>query len=167
MKVIILYVAGAIILASSIIYYFLGGFNPVIFKTDADSMTIYGQSFEGKYDDARLEEYFLEAKENTTTNKNNKLVVIDYFLDSKDSVKQFIGVISQDTSLALPTLKFKDVTFVKGTITCHPYVRPHPRSVREMAEEYAIDNSLKLNAFSIEFYDAKEEIEVWFPSKTN
>jgi len=166
MKTKILYPAFVIVIASTIIYYFLGGFNPVKFQIEKESITIYGQLFEGEYDDPELEQYFLKAKELADKNKDNKLIIVDYFIDSKDSVKQFVGITSRD-SIALPVLDFSDVTFIKGIITSHHYVRPHPLTVRDLAQDYGTNHALNIEDISIEFYDPKEEIEVWFPARTN
>ena len=164
MKAAVIFSSGAIALIALLVYYLLGGFNPVAFTLEIDDITIYGRLIESEYEDPQLEEQFLAAKKLTKDNGQNKLVVVDYFLDSKDSVKQFIGVASKEM-LDLPSLVLTEVTFIKGVITAHPYVRPHPLKVRELATDFAFENSLDLDAFSIEFYSPSEEINVWFPGK--
>lgn len=162
----VIYPAIAVIFISIIVYYYLGGFNPVSFTTSVKDINIYGHSFHGKYDDDTLEVFFNDARKLALENENRQLVVVDYFMTSEDSVKQFIGVISKD-SIHLPSLILKGVKMVQAVITVSPLVRPHPMTIREKAQSYAKSIHLTLDGFAIEIYKPNEEIEVWFPAKDN
>ncbi len=153
----------AIVGVSLIAYYFLGGFNPVEFQISTKDLTIYGQSFRGKPDDPSLEQLFTEAK--GSVKKGELLTVVDHFMDSKDSVNLFIGVISDEPRNG-ESLELKNTTFVEGKITAHPLVRPLPNRVFELAAKFAHSKQLGLEGFSIEIYRVDEQVEILFPALT-
>jgi hypothetical protein len=163
-------IVAALILSTLIIgfiYYQLGGTEPIDFQiTPKDKLTIYGAPFKGKYDDPKIEALFVEAREHVVSHPNSSLAIINYFLQDKDSVNQFIGYVSEE-DFDLPSVQMKEVTFVKTEILAHNMVMPRPDVVQEEALSFANLNGLKLDDFSIEIYHDERSLEILFPTKAN
>ena len=163
-------IIAALILSTLIIgfiYYQLGGTKPLDFEiTTKDQLTIYGAPFQGKYDDPQIEQLFIKAREHVVAHANSSLAIVNYFTQDKDSVKQFIGFISNEKN-DLPNIEMKEVTFLKTEIVAHNVVMPRPDVVQEEAMSFANLNGLKLDNFSIEIYHDERSLEILFPCKAN
>lgn len=145
------------------IYYMLGGFDPIQFELHSEQFTIYGEKFEGSTESNELQTLFMNYRNLVNENSNLKLAVIDTPLNSEDSVKQVIGVISEIPQKG-NNFDFNG-PFIKTTLTSHPIVTPLPGTVRELAAIFAANNNLKLEESSIEVYSANGDLEVFYPIK--
>jgi hypothetical protein len=163
-------IIAALILSTLIvglIYYQLGGTTSLDFEmTTKDKLTIYGAPFQGKYDDPKIELLFIKAREHVVAHSNSSLAIVNYFLQDKDSVNQFIGFVSEE-NFDLPNIQMKEVSFVKTEILAHNMVMPRPDVVQEEALSFANLNGLKLDDFSIEIYHDERSLEILFPTKAN
>ncbi len=157
--------AVAVISISLLTYFFLGGFSPVEFETVNRNLKVYGEEFIGGAKDIKLEQLFTKARNSLKEDQNEQLVVIDYFLASEDSVRLFVGVISE-SRMERASIELEK-NFVEGQITAHPLVRPLPNKIRDLATEYAASKNLKLDSFSVEIYHPNEELEVLFATIEN
>ncbi|MEQ9166604.1 MAG: hypothetical protein RLO12_10130 [Fulvivirga sp.] len=160
---------GVAILLSTIIviavYYGLGGAEPLVFDKETRPMLkVYGKPFEGEYTDPTIEKLFTEAREFALANEDATLAIINYNTSDEDSVKQFIGFIS-DKDYDKMFVEMKEVTFVKTKINAHNLVMPRPDKVLEEATAFASENGLKLDQLSIEVYHKESDLEVLFPCK--
>ncbi|HNP18444.1 MAG TPA: hypothetical protein PKL31_08435 [Fulvivirga sp.] len=151
---------------TAIIFYLLGGGQELKFELLTKDITVYGKSFIGKYDDPATGKLFEEAKNHVLSNPNETIAVVSYHFDHEDSVKQFIGFVSNKI-YDLPKLEMKEVTFIKTKLEAHALVMPNPHDVKEKAQEFAAQKGLKLDIFSIELYHAERDLEVLFPCKAN
>lgn len=161
---------GVAILLSTIIviavYFGLGGAEPLVFEKETRPMLkVYGKPFQGKYDDPAIEALFVEARETALINGDATLAIINYNVADEDSVKQFIGFIS-DREYDKLFVEMKEVTFVKTKINAHNLVMPTPDQVLEEATAFANENGLKLDELSIEVYHQESDLEVLFPCKS-
>lgn len=154
----------AVIIISLAFYYFLGGFDPINFQLEVRSLTVYGQLYEGKRNSDMLSMLFEEAKKNVENGEGLFLAVIDYPVSSKDSIKQFIGVVSKKP-VGLDSVVFVDQTFMTAEITVHPLVRPLPNKIQNLAKEYALKNGLVTDTVGIELYAISGTLNVLFPLK--
>ena len=160
---------GVAILLSTIIviavYFGLGGAEPLVFEKETKTvLKVYGQPFQGKYKDPRIEKLFVEARQFAIDNEDATLAIINYDTTDEDSVKQFIGFIS-DKDYSQMFVEMKEVTFVKAKINSHNLVMPRPDKVLEEATDFAEQNGLKLDDLSIEIYYKESDLEVLFPCK--
>lgn len=160
---------GVAILLSTIIviavYFILGGAEPLVFEKETKTrLKVYGKPFQGKYDDPSIESLFTEAREFAVANEDATLAIINYNTSDPDSVKQFIGFIS-DNDYDKMFVEMKEVTFVKTKINAHNLVMPRPDKVLEEATAFANQNGLKLDELSIEVYHQERDLEVLFPCK--
>ena len=158
----------AILLATIIIvivYFSLGGAEPLVFEKETKPLLrVYGQSFQGKYDDPSIEKLFVDAREFALANDDATLAIVNYNTFSEDSVKQFIGFISSK-DYSQKFIELKEVTFVKTKINAHNLVMPTPEQVLEEATSFAKESGLKLDDLSIEIYHQESDLEVLFPCK--
>lgn len=157
------FIALGVIVFSFIIYAYLGGYNKLEFGTEVRDMSIYGKPYLGPIKSTDLGRLFEEHKQLSLKNNTN-LTVVDYGVVGEDSVKQFIGIITDD-SISEYSIQMNEVTFLKTLLTANPAVMPTPEDVRNQAQEYAKSNDLILDDFSIEVYQTNGNIEVYFPTK--
>jgi hypothetical protein len=162
---------GVAVLLSTIIviavYFGLGGAKPLVFEKETRPLLkVYGKPFQGKYNDPTIETLFIEARETALNNSDATLAIINYSTPDKDSVKQFIGFVSNKEYDQM-FVEMKEVTFVKTNISSHNLVMPHPDKVLEEATAFANENGLKLDDFSVEVYHKESDLEVLFPCKAN
>ncbi len=156
-----------IALVITIIYYQLGGGQPLVFEIETkDKLVIYGSPIKGKYNDPEIEALFVSARDHVLKNPKDLLVIVNYEMAAKDSVKQFIGY-SSTQNYETMNIVMEEVTFVKTVITSHNLVMPNPMKVREEAASFAAKKGLKLDDFSLEIYRNEGELEVLFPTKAD
>ncbi|QSE98080.1 hypothetical protein [Fulvivirga lutea] len=148
-----------------IIYFYLGGYNKVDFELVNEDLTIYGAPYQGSIEGGELDSLISHFQQlSRTTNK--EFTVVDYFLNSEDSIKQFIGLKSS-SEINIPSIEMREVTMLRAKITAHPLVMPLPEDVKKAAENFASENEYRLDDFSIEIYSEKGELTVLFPVKAN
>lgn len=160
---------GVAILLSTIIviavFYGLGGAKPLVFEKETKALLkVYGKPFHGKYNDPSIEKLFVDARDFALQNDDATLAIINYNTNHEDTVKQFIGFIS-DKDYDKMFVEMKEVTFVKTKINAHNLVMPRPDKVLEEATAFAKENGLKLDELSIEVYHQENDLEVLFPCK--
>jgi hypothetical protein len=148
------------------IYFQLGGGKSLKFEIITKDVTIYGQPFKGKYNDPKIGTLFADAKNQVISHPDESLVIVNYISTHPDSVKQFIGFVS-DKKYNLPNIEMKEVTFVTTEIKAHNLVMPKPEEVRNNAAKFANNNRLQLDSFSIELYHEERNLEIIFPCKAN
>ena len=158
-----IFIAMAIVAFTFVIYAYLGGYNKLEFDTEIRDMSIYGKPYLGPIKSSDLGNLFEENKQ-LSLKYNTSLAVVDYGLVGEDSVKQFIGIITED-SISEYSIQMNEVTFLKTLLTANPAVMPSPEAVRDQANDYAKSNNLVLDDFSIEIYQTNGNIEVYFPTK--
>ena len=153
----------AISLITIAINAFLGGYDDIQFEKSVEDITIYGIPYNGEVESPTLDS-IITSVQDRSKRRQGKFTVIDYFLDSDDSIKQFIGFVSPE-KVDMQTIELKEVTMLKAIITSHPIVMPLPEEVKRAASKFALESEYKLDDFSIEIYDSNNELTVLFPVK--
>ncbi|MBL3654576.1 hypothetical protein [Fulvivirga sediminis] len=160
-------------LVGSFIFFKLGGGEELEFQVKSyPHLYISGKEYIAKYNDPKMEDLFFEAKEIAEQRGDCDLTVVNYLTPvMKDSVRQFIGVTSADSTI-ISGLAFNDVRtfhnamFLKTIITAHNLVMPRPEDVREEAKKYADQQGYKLDNYTIELYKDSRDMEIYFPILT-
>lgn len=162
-----------VVLVVLVIYSRLGGLDEVAFETIGKTeYVLYGQAFEGRYSENKLEKLFFETKEVLERDfPEQSLVVISYpHEDARDGqVKQFVGIPVDGAALNLPSSwERREISFDKGIraiITAHNLAMPKPEKVRAVVEEQAADQGWRLADYSLEIYHSERQMVVEFPAQ--
>ena len=163
MRKYVLIVASIVLVAGAILYLLLGGTSELVFKLEErPEEVIYGQLFEGRPTEQRLEALFIDTRERSKE-INQPLVVVNYEQDSVP-LKQFIGTMGNPKRSAnLEALKMPSGKYVSTKIESHSLVMPRPDEIREAAENFADLEGVKLNPKeSYEIYKGDSALVVMF-----
>lgn len=161
-----LVIATSIIFIGAIsLYYGLGGSNELIFEVvELPAQKVYGESFEGRPRDPKLEALFVDTRGRSQENLL-ELVVINTDTPEKDNISQFIGTLNGPTSSTLDIVEIPDGRFVVTKISSHNLVMPSPEDIRDVAVEFASRQSIELiTETSYEFYKGDSVLVVMFQS---
>ncbi|UII28225.1 hypothetical protein LVD15_07310 [Fulvivirga maritima] len=157
-------------LVGTFIFFKLGGGETLDFQEkDYPHLYISGKEYVAKYNDPKMEKLFFQAKKIAEQRGDCNLTVVNYLTPvMKDSVRQFIGVTSTDSTI-ISGMAFNDVRtfhnarFLSTVITAHNLVMPRPEDVREEANNYAEKQGYKLDEYTIEVYKDSRDMEIYFP----
>lgn len=137
------------------LYDKLGGGGEMVSEViELSSHTVSGEWFEGRPSNPQLEQLFFEQRDASNFEDSTYLAVVNFPVESKDSVKQFIGVFNPtaESGFQLP-----QGTYVAITMDMHSSVRPSPEKVREEAEKLA-----SLEVWEVQVFTSESEIRVLF-----
>lgn len=155
-----------------IIFYSLGGFNPIqISETKAPAPYLVGQRFEGRYTDQRLSEQFFEAKSWKDKEGLDGTLAVIYYNDPEKAKGQsynFTGLALADTSqvpAGYEVIPYPAERLLQARIEANSLVFPRPKTVQKELQNYADANSLTLDTLSIELYYSDRELVVQVPIK--
>ncbi|UII22384.1 hypothetical protein [Fulvivirga ligni] len=168
----ILPIVVVIVVIGAVGYYLLGGGESIQFEIrEYPDLHVTGKEFLGKYNDGAVKDLFFEAKQISESREGCDVTVIHYETpELQDSVRQFIGVSSPDSSFVSgkafnEVRSFEKPTMLKAVITAHNFVMPRPEEVKSKASEYAKEKGYELEGYSIEVYKGTRDLEILFPLK--
>ena len=154
-----------------VVYYRLGGFEePTITRTTAENYLLAGTGYRGTATDKALDEVFRKTDQLVKAGKLKGTFTICYYgnPDTKtDTVSVFTGVITADTSAALPKgyewrrLPAREV--VRATVTSHVSVAPNPVKVNDAMKKFASEQGIRLDTFYMEKYINERNIVTEIP----
>ncbi|MEM6525398.1 MAG: hypothetical protein AAGF85_03600 [Bacteroidota bacterium] len=163
MKKYVLIGASLVCITGISLYFVLGGNAELIFLVeDQQEQVIYGELFQGRPSEPRLEALFIKARDRSKETGRN-LMIVTYDQDSVP-LKQFIGTLQgpRDTK-GLDTLILPAGKYITIEIKSHNLVMPRPDEIREAAEDFALKQNLKIQTkLSYEGYEGDSAMVVWF-----
>lgn len=165
----VLIVAGIITLMG---YYVLGGFKERELELAAvNEYHLVGKEYKGILGGKQLEEIFFDVQEQLQEGEpagTFTIVVLREPKDEKDTLQQFVGILLEDPSAAVPegwqpfTLEAGKV--VRNTIRSHNLVMPKPHAIREEMEAFAREQEVALQpGITIEKYLGERHLEIEVP----
>lgn len=167
MKKAVLTIIGLLIFSIGV-YYWMGGFEPVIIQENNQPVhfTISGKEYKGKY---RPSEFRKEMGDIGELQKDFPESVISAIFYENDTIKDdeahyFIGLTNLTENNKLPN-DFKTISYESAgsyfvEITKHPIVRPSPATILEKIKQKADEANASLHPFSIEQYFNNGEVKV-------
>jgi hypothetical protein len=163
-----LVILSALLLVLIIIYYRLGGFNEIeVDQVSFEHYHLAGQYIEGKYGDDSLRAAFLESKNLIESATIPGTLSILYYGEPEEStgkVKNFIGILVEDTTYRLPAgWGYRSLEAKKGLrarVNAHPIALPSPSTINKKLEEKAQEANEKLSEVFIERFISNRTIEV-------
>ncbi|MEM7108137.1 MAG: hypothetical protein AAF519_07910 [Bacteroidota bacterium] len=163
MKRYVLAVAAVILIGGFSLYLKLGGHGDLIFLIEArQEQIIYGELFEGRPTEQRLEDLFMNARERSIETGKN-LVVVNYDQDSVP-LKQFIGTLQgPEDGKSRVQLKLAAGNYVLMEIRSDNLIMPTPDDIQSAAEKFATANGHKIKSeLSYEMYQGDSVLIVMF-----
>jgi hypothetical protein len=164
------YVIVGVILMTVVLSYFyfqLGGVSDIEKSVEqVDGYQLVGKSFKGKYNGLGLEAVFFQAKE-----LSDQIVIVNYPMEG-DSIEdgfvnQLIGAKVANTPSILPDgfseVLINSTRVVRATIDAHNLVMPKPNEIEEALREFAKEQNLKLEGYTIEQYLSERELIIEIP----
>ena len=168
----VLSIAIIVLIAGLVINYKLDGFS----KLEATLVTseeyiLYGQYYEGRYNDDELEALIVSTRDWVQSNKVGELAIVNYFNgedERRGKIKQFVGVIiTDDKQQAWPEdfeiLEIKANETIEVKVSIRALVMPSPEKIKNIAIDFADNNNKKLQQMSIERYNDTGFLIVHFP----
>lgn len=154
------------------IYSYLGGFNnPVVTVTTSEPFLIAGQPFEGTVKDEAFGKSFQKAAQLRDSKEIDGMLANVYYNNPEsdsDSIKAFIGVIIQDSTIKLPQ-GYELLRVPGGRKVLHTEVDAHfmigPGKLYTSLFEYAEEKKLKLESFYVEWFPTERKGIVEVPVK--
>lgn len=157
-----LFYAGIIIVLLSVIitslYYLMGGFKEVeVLHLVGDKKNVVGKYFIGYYAHPDLEEQLIKSRRLVESGAlAGNLTVINFQNDSldNDEVEQFIGISLDGGMAEVPSgyevLEVDMKEKLSIFLSMHPFVRPRPKTIERMFDEFAEVNQLTMDNFTLE-----------------
>lgn len=168
-------IVGAIIVLSTIIYVWLGGFKDPQLSLRSDvSYQLSGTLYKGHFNHPRVKALFDVARGRVQSAGNTGAIAIFYpggEAPEQDTINHFIafwpGKGPDDAHPDSETRTIAAAQAVVVTLTMHPLVMPDKEQVRSLAEELATQNKLTLGTQSLELYYPDNQMEIiFFPEGT-
>lgn len=141
-------------------YYLLGGFErKEVSRGGPVKRNIVGKYFKGFYKHPDLEKIWVENRELLESGAiPGTLAVITYKNDSldRDVVEQFIGIAIEGGMAEIPMgfevneLRMDERLLI--ALVMHPLVRPSPRTVADMFDDFAAKEVDKLGNYTLELH---------------
>jgi hypothetical protein len=151
------------------IYAYVGGFSePKVLVTTSEPLLFAGQRFEGTVKDKAFGEAFQKAAKLVGEGKIQGVLGNVYYNNpagKSDTVKAFIGVLIQDSTMRLPE-GYELLHVPGGRKVVHSEINAHymiaPGKLYTNLFAYAEENKLKLEDFYVEWFpeDRKAVVEV-------
>ena len=144
-------------------YLILGGnAEPVFSLENRPLQVVYGELFEGRPSEQRLEALFIDARERSKET-GHELVVISYDQD-QTPLKQFIGTLNgPKTSTSLDSVWIPAGEYIATEIKAHNLVMPRPDDIKILAEEFAVNKGLQpALEVSYEVYKGNSSLTILF-----
>ena len=169
-------ILGAVVLiVGLLINNLLGGFTAVKPQIiEVKDYTVYGAVFEGNYKSNSLNELVDDMRDHQTNLKQSSdLIIINYFNDPKETLgilHNFVGInTTQQITDSLVNSLEKRIIYASQAIRIEvpikPLVMPSPEKVKKIAFDFAKEQNLELQDFSIEQYSDNGMLVVEFPVK--
>lgn len=141
-------------------YYLLGGFErKEVTRGGPIKRNIVGKSFKGFYKHPDLEKIWIENRELIESGAiPGSLAVITYENDSldNDEVQQFIGIAIEGGMAEIPMgFEVKELRMEERlliALVMHPLVRPSPRNIASMFDDYAAIEGDALGDYTLELH---------------
>ncbi|MEM1407235.1 MAG: hypothetical protein AAGG59_10705 [Bacteroidota bacterium] len=157
-------IATAIIFVSGVSLYFILGGNaaPVLTLENKPLQVVYGELFEGRPSEQRLEALSIDARERSKET-GHELVVISYDQDQAP-LKQFIGTLNgPKTSANLDAIEIPAGQYITAEIKAHNLVMPRPDDIKVLAGEFAGNKGLQpVLKVSYEVYKGDSSLTILF-----
>lgn len=152
-------------------YYLLGGFEErEVTRGGPIKRNIVGKSFKGFYKHPDLEKIWLENRELIESGAiQGSLAVITYENDSldNDEVQQFIGIAIEGGMAEIPMgFEVKELRMNERLLIAlgmHPLVRPSPRTIANMFDEFAALDGDQLGRYTLELHFRDNSMLVEIP----
>ena len=153
-------------------YTYLGGFKkPTVSVKQSKPLLIAGQPFNGTVKDEAFGNAFRKAAELRDSKKLEGMLANVYYNNpesDRDSIKAFIGILIQDSTIKLP--EGYELLRVQGNRkVIHSEIEAHymvgPGKLYTSLFEYAKENKLKLEDFYVEWFPADRKGVVEVPVK--
>ena len=171
LKKIFFYVLASVVVLALIVYYWLGGFNPVVIEVvNHPERTVIGQPYQGRYGDLKLREIFVKTNQAIQAGTwPAPLIVInrDTVMTEENQVDQLIGVLS-DRPDTLSSSHYRAGTlpagrYVRAVVQAQPNAMPQPEAVNEQMRQYAQQHQWSLVNTIVEFYVAYDTLWIEMP----
>ncbi len=166
-------VAIAILVAFGVgIYAYLGGFSgPTVSVTTSEPLLLAGQAFEGTVKDDAFGNAFRKAAELRDSEEMGGVLGNVYYNNPEsksDSIKAFIGLVIQDSTINLPE-GYELLRVPGGREVVRAEIEAHymvaPGKLYEAIFDHAKDNKLQLQDFYVEWFPTDREAVVEVPVK--
>lgn len=152
-------------------YYLLGGFEPrEVVKVGVQKRNIVGKSWQGFYKHPDLEQIWIENRELLESGAvPGTFAVITYQNDSldNDEVQQFIGIAIDGGMAEIPMgFEVKELRMEQRLmipLLMHPLVRPSPRTIEGLFNDFAQNESLQLGDYTLELHFEDNSMIVEIP----
>ena len=152
-------------------YYLLGGFEPKeVTPGGPIKRNIVGKSFTGFYKHPDLEKIWIENRELWESGSiSGTVAVINYKSDTldHDEVQQFIGVVIEGGMAEIPMgFEVKELTMdarLLIALVMHPLVRPSPKTIEGMFEDFADKEGVSLGNYTLELHYEDNSMLVEIP----
>lgn len=152
-------------------YYLLGGFEArEVIKAGPEKRNIVGKSFKGFYKHPDLEKIWVENLELLKSGSvPGTLAVINYKHDTldNDEIHQFIGIAIEGGMAEIPMgFEVKELKMDRRLmipLTMHPLVRPSPRTIEDMFNEFAALDGDQLGQYTLELHFEDNSMMVEIP----
>ena len=153
-------------------YIYLGGFKErELSLIEVEDYHLVGKHYRGNLENEVLGNIFFEVQNKVQQGELDgvlTVVVLKEPVEEKDTVEQFIGVLTQSPVAKIPKGWERFIVeadqAVRSTILSHNMVMPAPNVIRGELEEFASGKSLELQpAISIEKYIGPRHLEVEVP----
>lgn len=153
-------------------YYYLGGFKErELSLVEVENYHFVGKHYIGTLENEALGNIFFEVQDKVQKGALEgvlTVVVLKEPVEEKDTVEQFVGVLTEVPVEKVPegweryTIGAKQA--VRSTIRSHNMVLPKPNVIREELEAFAAEKDLKLQPnISIEKYVGERHLEIEVP----
>ena len=167
-------IGGLVVFGAIIINYTLGGFKPLEpALISSQSLTLYGQHYEGRYNSEALDELIGDLRRRIDESESEaSLIIVNYNqeeLEKRGVVKQFVGISWKELPLErinLDSITLQQYNGVQFTVPIKPLVMPSPEKLKKEAEAMAQSMNTELRGISIEQYQDNNLI-INYPFKTN
>ena len=167
--------AALVLIVGLLINNLLGGFSPIKPQiVSVKDYTIYGAMFEGNYKSNDLNELVDKMrKQQTNFTQSSELVIINYFNEPKETIgllHNFVGIktahlVSDSLVIGLEKRTIPALQAIRVEVPIKPLVMPSPEKVKKIAFDYAKQQKVELQNFSIEQYTDNGMLVVEFPVK--
>ncbi|WP_017731306.1 hypothetical protein [Nafulsella turpanensis] len=165
----VLLIAAVISLAG---YIYLGGFKDrELALVEVNNYHLIGKHYTGTLQNEALGDIFFEVQDKVQQDELEgvlTVVVLKEPVEEKDTVEQFIGVLTEQPVEELPEgwehFTVEADQAVRSTIRSHNMVMAKPNVIREELEAFAKEQGLKLQPnISIEKYIGERHLEIEVP----
>lgn len=153
-------------------YYYLGGFKErELSLVEIEDYHLVGKLYRGTLENEALGNIFFDVQDKVQKGALEgvlTVVVLKEPVEEKDTVEQFIGVLTEEPVEEVPegwerhTIEAEQA--VRSTIRSHNMVTPKPNVIREELEAFAAEQDLNLQpGISIEKYISERHLEIEVP----